>query len=277
MSPPTSAEVSPQMSTNIRTEASPASGQGPSSRQRPSGPALRDILRPHEVNALDARFAEASAEALVEWALDRFGEHLLVASSFGAEDVVLIDIAASISPDVRVFTLDTGRLHQETYDVMDAVRERYGIRLEVMLPDLIDLRALLRSKGPNSMYQSVDDRRECCHIRKVEPLRRALSTADAWVTGLRREQAVTRTRVPKVAIDAMQGGILKLNPLATWTRDEVWSRIRERDIPFNALHERGYPSIGCAPCTRAVEPGEHERAGRWWWESADKKECGLHK
>lgn len=240
-------------------------------------PSHRTRVDAAEAARLDARFADAAAEELLEWALDRFGSRLVLASSFGAEDVVLLDMAVRIDPDVRVFTLDTGRLHQETYDVMDQLRDRYDVAFEVLLPDLVSLRDLLRSKGPNSMYRSVEERRECCHIRKVEPLRRVLGTADAWVTGLRREQSVTRVDVPKVAIDLAHDGMLKLNPLVDWSEDDVWSRIRERAIPYNRLHDRGYPSIGCAPCTRAVKPGEHARSGRWWWESPDHKECGLHR
>lgn len=236
----------------------------------------RPALTAEEVDALNTRFADCSAEEIIAWALDTFGDRLVVASSFGAEDVVLIDIAARIDPDVRIFTLDTGRLHQETYDVMDAVASRYGIQLEVMTPNMVTLQELIRAKGPNSFYASVADRRECCHVRKIEPLRRALNTADAWITGLRREQAVTRTDTPIVEIDEGNGGVVKLNPLAAWSEDDVWTHIRDNAVPYNRLHDQGFPSIGCAPCTRAVEPGEDVRAGRWWWERPEHKECGLH-
>lgn len=229
-----------------------------------------------EVDALNARFAECSAQEIIAWALETFGERLVIASSFGAEDVVLIDIAARIDTDARIFTLDTGRLHQETYDVMDAVISRYGIQLEVMTPDMVTLQELIRAKGPNSFYASVADRRECCHVRKIEPLRRALSTADAWITGLRRDQAVTRTDTPVVEIDHANGGVIKINPLVAWSEEDVWEHIRNNGVPYNRLHDQGFPSIGCAPCTRAVKPGEDIRAGRWWWELPEHKECGLH-
>jgi phosphoadenosine phosphosulfate reductase len=229
-----------------------------------------------ELSELNARFAGAGASDVLRWGIETYGDRLVIASSFGAEDVVLIDLAARISSDVRVFTLDTGRLHQETYDVIEAIGDRYGIEIEVMTPDTVSLQELIRAKGPNSFYASVENRKECCTIRKVEPLRRALNTADAWVTGLRRDQAVTRAEVSYFERDESNGGILKLNPLAGWTHEEVWDHIRARQVPYNRLHDQGFPSIGCAPCTRAIEAGEDIRAGRWWWESPDLKECGLH-
>jgi len=229
-----------------------------------------------EAARLAAEHADASAEELLLWGAEMFGSRLVVASSFGAEDVVLVHMAARISSDIRVFTLDTGRLPQETYDVMERLRERYGTHFEVVYPDPAALRAFVESEGPNAFYRSIDDRRACCAIRKVEPLRRVLGTADAWVTGLRREQAVTRSEIPKIELDLSNSGKLKLNPLATWSEDDVWAFIHAHQIPFNALHSKGYPSIGCAPCTRAVGPGEDVRAGRWWWERPEEKECGLH-
>jgi phosphoadenosine phosphosulfate reductase len=230
-----------------------------------------------ELSGLNARFADASAKNVLEWAISAHGDRLVIASSFGAEDVVLIDLAAKISRDVRVFTLDTGRLHQETYDVIEAVVDRYGIEIEVMSPDTVSLQELIRAKGPNSFYASVTNRKECCSIRKVEPLRRVLNTADAWVTGLRRDQAVTRSEVQFFERDESNGGMLKINPLARWTNEEVWDHIRSHQLPYNRLHDEGFPSIGCAPCTRAIEPGEDIRAGRWWWESPELRECGLHR
>lgn len=240
-------------------------------------PHLRQRATAPDVARWNTELADATPEAVLAWALEQYGSRLVIASSFGAEDVVLIDMAVRIAPDVRIFTLDTGRLPQETYDVMDTLRRRYQVEFEVLLPDLVSLRDLLRSKGPNSMYHSVEDRRECCHIRKVEPLNRVLSTADAWVTGLRREQSVTRVDVPRVALDIGHDNMVKLNPLVDWSEADVWARIRERSIPYNLLHDQGFPSIGCAPCTRAIKPGEHARAGRWWWESPERKECGLHR
>lgn len=239
--------------------------------------ATHGLAHTTQAEAWNRALQRASAPEVLVWAYQQFGERLVVASSFGAEDVVLIDMVAQHIPDARIFTLDTGRLPQATYDVMEALRDRYGLRVEVFVPDPARLAALLTEHGPNSMYRSIDDRRTCCHVRKVEPLRRALATADAWVTGLRREQTETRTEVPVVGRDEVTGGLIKINPLAAWTRDEVWSYIREHKVPYNRLHDEGFPSIGCAPCTRAIREGEPERAGRWWWESPEKKECGLHR
>ncbi|MFT6397564.1 MAG: phosphoadenosine phosphosulfate reductase [Bradymonadia bacterium] len=234
-------------------------------------------LTDSELSALNARFADASASDVLRWAMEQYGDRLVVASSFGAEDVVLIDLAAKISKNVRVFTLDTGRLHQETYDVLEAVVDKYGIEVEVMSPDTVSLQELIRAKGPNSFYASVDNRKECCSVRKVEPLKRVLNTADAWVTGLRREQAVTRSEIQHFERDDSNGGMLKVNPVASWTHDEIWDHIHANNVPYNRLHDQGFPSIGCAPCTRAIEAGEDVRAGRWWWESPELKECGLHR
>jgi phosphoadenosine phosphosulfate reductase len=230
------------------------------------------VIRTEDLSAFEVR----SAEAILRWAHDTYGNRVAFASSFGAEDVVVIDLIAKAAPGLRVFTLDTGRLHDETYDVMDRIRRRYGLGIEVYFPDRGKVEALENSKGFFSFRESIENRKECCGIRKVEPLRRALATVDAWVTGLRREQAVTRTRLEKAEVDNAFGGILKLNPIADWTQKQVWDYIRTRDLPYNLLHDRGFPSIGCAPCTRAVAPGEDVRAGRWWWETPEQKECGLH-
>lgn len=217
-----------------------------------------------------------SAERVLKWAVSRFGGRVALACSFGAEDVVLLDMMAKIAGAPRVFVLDTGRLHQETYELMDRCRARYQMEFEVYCPRTDLLEQLLRTRGPNSFYLSVDQRKECCHVRKVEPLARALSGLDAWVTGLRRSQSVTRSDIGKVERDEAHGGIPKINPLADWSEEQVWEYIRAHGVPYNPLHDRGFPSIGCVPCTRAVGPGEDIRAGRWWWESPDLKECGLH-
>ena len=227
-------------------------------------------LRDETLEAMDA-------VELLGWALERFRPRIALASSFGAEDVVLIDLLMELDPRARVFTLDTGRLHSETYALAQALRDRYGLAIDVYFPRTEALEAMVRAHGVNLFYASVENRKLCCGVRKVEPLDRALEGLDAWITGLRREQAVTRGRVRKVEIDADHGGILKLNPLADWSWDRVWGYIRDRAVPYNALHDAGFPSIGCAPCTRAVRPGEDLRAGRWWWEQdAAAKECGLH-
>lgn len=217
-----------------------------------------------------------SPEEVLQWALKAFHPKIALASSFGAEDVVLIDMIVAINPKARIFTLDTGRLNQETYDVMDKIRDKYGVSLEVMFPKADAVEQMVRERGMNLFYQSIENRKLCCGIRKVEPLNRALATVDAWITGLRRDQVVTRASVRKVDIDADHGGIAKINPLADWTWDEVMNYVHAHGVPYNVLHDKGYPSIGCAPCTRAIKPGEDFRAGRWWWERPEQKECGLH-
>jgi phosphoadenosine phosphosulfate reductase len=229
-----------------------------------------------EHDAASTRFARASAVELLSWVEERFGAKAAIASSFGVEDVVLIDLAAKHAPSVRVFTLDTGRLHSETYELMETVRLRYGLALETFAPERAQVETLETSQGYFSFRESVEKRKACCGIRKVEPLGRALAGRYAWVTGLRREQSVTRSGVEPIELDTAHGGIAKLNPLAAWSAGEVWAYVREHDLPYNGLHDRGYPSIGCAPCTRAIKPYEDLRAGRWWWESPEHKECGLH-
>jgi phosphoadenosine phosphosulfate reductase len=236
--------------------------------------AVRD--RSQSVEAQREALEMKNAEALLAWALGEFHPRIALAASFGAEDVVLIDMLIRLDPTARVFTLDTGRLPAETYSLIDAIRERYGLAVEVYFPQADAVEAMAREHGVNLFYTSIEKRKLCCRVRKVEPLGRALRGLDAWITGLRREQAVTRAQVRKVEVDPEHGGLIKLNPLADWTSEQVWTYIRAHDVPYNALHDRGYPSIGCAPCTRAVAPGEDARAGRWWWESADTKECGLH-
>lgn len=234
---------------------------------------------PHRIETAKSiadHFEQATPEEVLRWAVDAFHPRLALASSFGAEDVVLIDMLAKSHPRARVITLDTGRLPQATYEVMEAIRVRYGLGVEVYFPEAADVEAMVNEHGPNPFYRSVELRKLCCGIRKVEPLRRALGGLSAWISGLRREQAATRAHIGKVELDGEHGGILKINPLADWTSAQVWDYIRANDVPYNALHDRGYRSIGCTPCTRAVQPGEDPRAGRWWWEQGADKECGLH-
>ena len=198
------------------------------------------------------------------------------ASSFGAEDMVLTDLIAREFPGIKVFTLDTGRLPRETLDLMSAVRARYGLRVSVYTPISEIVEDFVARKGLNAFYDSVENRKSCCYIRKVEPLARALVGKKAWLTGLRREQAASRHAVAESESDEAHGNT-KFNPLADWTEADVWAYLRANAVPYNKLHDRGYPSIGCEPCTRAVKPGEDPRAGRWWWENeAGQKECGLH-
>lgn len=218
-----------------------------------------------------------SAGEILEWALDKFSPRIALACSFQVEGSVLIDLMHQLrGSDFRIFTLDTGRLNQETYDCMDAIRTRYGVSVEVYFPDAIKVQEMVRGQGLNLFYKSIELRQLCCGIRKVEPLNRALKDLSAWMTGLRREQAVMRAEVPKVELDRAHGDILKINPLADWSYDQVWDYIRRNDVPYNRLYDQGYSSIGCAPCTRAVTRVEDLRAGRWWWENPETKECGLH-
>jgi len=229
-----------------------------------------------ELAAANRELAGKPAEEIIRWAADAFGQEIKMASSFGAEDVVVIDMIAKVAPAIRVFTLDTGRLHDETYEVMQRVRERYEMKIEVAFPEREAVQQLVREKGFYSFRESVENRRECCQVRKVEPLRRALTGMKAWMTGLRRDQAVTRTDTQAVEWDE-GNGIVKVNPLVDWTNEQVWEYVRANGVPYNRLHDQGFPSIGCAPCTRAIEPGEDIRAGRWWWELPENKECGLHR
>jgi phosphoadenosine phosphosulfate reductase len=175
-----------------------------------------------------------------------------------------------------VFTIDTGRLPQETYDLMAKIEERYGIRVEMLFPERAHVEGMAQRHGPNLMYDAVDLRLLCCQVRKVLPLNRYLETLEGWITGLRRDQWASRAEVRKIELDHDHGGIVKVNPLADWTKDEVWDYIRANDIPYHALYDQGYTSVGCAPCTRAIQPGEPDRAGRWWWETNAPKECGIH-
>lgn len=208
--------------------------------------------------------------------MDNLHPRVALATSFQVQGMVLIDMIMDISRDARIFTLDTGRLNQETYDVMDEVRKRYGAKVEALFPDAKEVEDMVREKGPNLFYSGKSNRILCCEIRKVRPLRRYLAGLDAWITSIRRDQTESRAGAGMFEIDEQNGGILKINPLVEWTNEEVWDYIRKNRVPYNKLHDMGYPSIGCAPCTRAVKPGEDERAGRWWWESGSDKECGLH-
>lgn len=222
---------------------------------------------------------ELDASEILTWAVENFAPRLALSCSFGApEGLVLLDMLHRIDPKSRVFVLDTGRLPQETYDLIDRVRDRYDKEVEVVFPRAKDVQAMVRARGLNLFYESVDDRQLCCRVRKVEPLNRYFAEAglDAWVSGLRRDQGVTRGDTPKLEIDAAHGGIVKLNPIADWTREQVLEYVKANGVPTNRLHAAGYPSVGCAPCSRAIAPGDDPRAGRWWWENPDTKECGIH-
>jgi phosphoadenosine phosphosulfate reductase len=218
-----------------------------------------------------------SPQEILTWALKNFQPRIALSCSFGApEGLVLLDMMHRIDPSSRVFVLDTGRLPQATHDLIDRVRLRYDKAIEVLYPDAAAAGAMVREHGMNLFYESVEKRQLCCGIRKVEPLDAYLANLDAWVTGLRRDQALTRSTTPKVQLDHIHGGIVKLNPIADWGRDQVMDYVRAQNVPTNRLHAQGYPSVGCEPCSRAVRQGEDARAGRWWWENSDSRECGIH-
>lgn len=227
------------------------------------------------IEQLAKEYENKSPQEILDYALENYKN---IAISFsGAEDVVLIDMAKKTGRSFRVFTLDTGRLHPETYQFIDEVRNTYNINIEVFFCSRDAVEKLVTEKGMFSFRK--DGHKECCDVRKVEPLKRALNSVDAWITGQRKDQSPgTRASVPVIQIDPTfgSGRLIKFNPLANWTSKQVWDYIRENDVPYNKLHEKGYVSIGCEPCTRPVLPGQHEREGRWWWEDATKKECGLH-
>jgi len=224
------------------------------------------------------RFDAAAPEDILRWGLDTFAPRIALSASFGSpEGMVLLDMMHKLAPErARVFTIDTGRLHQETYDLMDRVRTRYDIQVEVFFPRPEAVQTMVREHGLNLFYDSTDLRKKCCGVRKVEPLARALDGLEAWIAGLRPEQSVTRADVRAVEIDEVHGGRIKLNPLVTWTREQVLAYVERFHVPINRLHDQGYPSVGCVPCTRSIQPGEDERAGRWWWENEDQRECGIH-
>lgn len=245
---------------------------------------MKKTLNEQEISELNSIYEHKPAEEVLKWGFETFENDIALATSFGAEDVVLIDILVkvvqrstfNVQRIPRIFTLDTGRLPQETYKVWSEIEKKYNIKVEPYFPETTEVEEMLLKYGPNLFYDSIELRRLCCNVRKVKPLKRALSKLSAWITGLRREQSVTRAEIKKIEFDS-GNNIIKLNPLTDWTETQVWNYIKKNNIPYNKLHDQNYPSIGCAPCTRAVNPGEDIRAGRWWWESPDKKECGLHK
>jgi len=214
-------------------------------------------------------------QQLIAYMVEHFGDKIALASSFGAEDQVLTDMLCKETPNPRIFTLDTGRLHEETYKLADKTREKYNVRIKALYPDYKKIEKMVAEHGFNLFYDSVEKRKLCCQVRKLEPLKKELSKLDAWICGLRSSQSTTRTGLSRVGWDdAFE--LVKICPLADWTEKQVWKYIREHNVPYNELHVRGYPSIGCQPCTRAVSPCEDIRAGRWWWETPEQKECGLH-
>ena len=234
------------------------------------GPRIQGFVESGEAERL-------SAQEILTWAIKNFRPRISLACGFGApEGMALLDMMQRIDPESRVFVLDTGRLPQATYDLIDRVRDRYDVQVEVLFPRAEDVEQMVRGDGLNLFYESVEKRQLCCRIRKVEPLERHLAGLDAWVSGLRRDQNVTRAATPKIEIDGAHAGIVKVNPIADWTSEEVLQYVEAHDVPLNRLHAEGYPSVGCAPCSRAISPGDDPRAGRWWWENAETRECGIH-
>ena len=227
------------------------------------------------INELNERFRDASVPDILSYLSDKYSSRLAFASSLGLEDQVLTYYLSLIKSPAKIFTLDTGRLFPETLDLLDLTNKRYNVNIEVFFPDPHSVEEMVNSKGINLFYESIDNRKLCCHIRKILPMKRALKDIDIWITGLRAEQSVTRHGLSMVSWDE-NFGLIKVNPLINWTEEDVWQVIKEHDIPYNPLHDKGYPSIGCQPCTRAVAPGDDIRSGRWWWEQPDHKECGLH-
>ncbi len=227
------------------------------------------------IEAIVSETQSLSTEDFLQAIANRFGQRIALASSMSCEDQVLTDMISRLGCDIGVFTIDTGRLPQSTYDLIDATRNKYDLKIQVLFPDREQVEHMVWANGMNLFHHSVEARKMCCYARKVVPLQRKLATLDAWVTGLRRQQAVTRSDICRAEWDEANE-LVKLNPLADWTTDQVWKYIHDNDVPYNELHDQGYPSIGCAPCTRAVEPGQDIRAGRWWWEEPEHKECGLH-
>ena len=215
-------------------------------------------------------------EDILRKTLEMHGDKAVFSTSLGAEDQVITHMLMQINPDVKIFTLDTGRMFPETYELIEKTEARYDKRIQVFFPDYKAVENMVSTRGINLFYYSIENRKLCCHIRKIEPLKRALKGNHVWITGLRREQSPTRQDTRFAEWD-QANRIIKINPLLDWTEKQVWDYIHENKVPYNTLHDKGFPSIGCQPCTRAVERGEDIRAGRWWWENPESKECGLHK
>ena len=229
-----------------------------------------------DIKSLNREFETSPPQDILAWASQNLGSSVALATSFQVQGMVLVDMFAKTDPEARIFTLDTGRLHSHTYDAMEKTRERYNINIEVLFPDRTEVEEMVTSHGVNLFYKSVENRRLCCQVRKTNPLNGFLKTLDAWITSIRADQTEQRADSTKFEIDYLHGKMLKINPILDWTTDQVWNYVRENDVPYNKLHDMGYPSIGCAPCTRAIEKGEDPRAGRWWWEQGSDKECGIH-
>lgn len=229
-----------------------------------------------EVKRLNDEFEGSSPREVLEWASRNLGSGVALATSFQLQGMALLDMLVRTDPRARIFTLDTGRLPSQTYELMDRVRDRYGVNIEVLFPDKAEVEEMVARHGVNLFYKSVENRRLCCQVRKTNPLNGFLRTLDAWISSIRADQTEQRAGARKFEIDYLHGRMLKINPILDWTIERVWDYVRENDVPYNELHDMGYPSIGCAPCTRAVKEGDDPRAGRWWWERGSDKECGIH-
>lgn len=224
---------------------------------------------------LNSKLNGKSASEIISFFLNSFGENIVFGTSLGAEDQVITYLLKESGLDFEIFTLDTGRLFPETYDLIDRTNSRYKIKIKTMFPESQEVETMVNKDGINLIYKSIELRKHCCQIRKLNPLKRALEGKEAWFTGLRKSQSITRADMQIVEWD-QNSEMFKVNPLIDWSEEDVWNFINEKKIPYNTLHDKGYPSIGCQPCTRAIEKGEDVRAGRWWWENPDTKECGLH-
>lgn len=229
----------------------------------------------NKIEQLREQTKDMSPQALLAFVSQYFGDKIALSNSLGAEDQVITDMLCQQATGTAVFTLDTGRTFSETYELIEKTNRRYGIKIQVFFPDPQAVEAMVNAKGFFSFYDSVENRKECCHIRKIGPLRRAFSQLDAWICGLRRDQSVTRQAIETIEWDDANG-LIKINPLVAWSEQQVWDYIKAHKVPYSSLHDKGFPSIGCQPCTRAIMEGEDVRAGRWWWENPDTKECGLH-
>jgi phosphoadenosine phosphosulfate reductase len=227
------------------------------------------------IEELNKKFENSSALEVLGWFLKEYKGRIALSSSLGAEDQVLTDMVAGIDTETRIFTLDTGRLFPETHEVIDKTNKKYDIKIEVFFPDYKSVEGMVKEKGINLFYDNIENRKLCCHLRKIEPAKRAFKDLDVWISGLRKDQSLNRFNTRLVEWDEVNG-MIKINPLLKWREKDVWNYIKENDVPYNELHDKGFPSIGCQPCTRAVEKGEDIRAGRWWWEEAEHNECGLH-
>lgn len=234
------------------------------------------MISREELEKLNSYFEEKEPIEILKWGIEKFQPKIILACSLQAEDLVILDMLSKIVKRPKVFIIDTGRLHQETYDLIEQITNIYNIDLSIYFPDYKEVEEMVKKHGINLFYKSIELRKLCCEIRKVRPLKRALEGMNAWITGLRREQNFTRSKIRKIEIDEINGGIVKLNPLADWIWEQVWDYIKKNNVPYNKLYDKGYKSIGCVPCTIPTKPWEHPRAGRWWWEQSGDKECGLH-